>query len=107
MNYVVHVKGMARRMQQHRSLVRQHMHAEDEVLNLMTIAMLAEEEDEAPHRGSVVGRRTVPRDRYNVLFRLRQDYFIDPPVFNDHLFRRRFVLMRHVLQFLFVGSFND
>eukprot|EP00267_Zea_mays_P032569 XP_008665976.1 uncharacterized protein LOC103644568 [Zea mays] len=51
---------------------------------------MAEEEENMPHRGSIVGRRTIPRDRYSGYFRLMQDYFIEQPVYGDNLFRRRF-----------------
>lgn len=69
--------------------VHARMFAEHELLQLTTIARMAEEEENMPHRGSIVGRRTIPRDRYSGYFRLMQDYFIEQPVYGDNLFRRR------------------
>ncbi|OEL14520.1 hypothetical protein BAE44_0024462 [Dichanthelium oligosanthes] len=43
-----------------------------------------------PRRGSVVGRQTVLRDRYNGHRRLIAYYFDNPPVYNDNIFHRRF-----------------
>jgi hypothetical protein len=57
------------------------------------IAQIAsKEEEEQPRCGSVPGRITVPRDRYNGYWRLMQDYFCEPPVFGENLFRQRYVL---------------
>ncbi|OEL35134.1 hypothetical protein BAE44_0003846 [Dichanthelium oligosanthes] len=42
-----------------------------------------------PRRGSVVGRQKVHRDRYSSHHRLIADYFDDPPVYNDNIFRKR------------------
>ncbi|OEL24751.1 hypothetical protein BAE44_0014227 [Dichanthelium oligosanthes] len=42
-----------------------------------------------PRRGSVVGRQMVQRDKYSGHRRLTADYFDDPPVYNDNIFRRR------------------
>jgi hypothetical protein len=53
---------------------------------------MVEDEDEEihVHRGSVVGRRVINRDRESGYVRLMQDYFSDNPVYNDDIFRRRF-----------------
>ena len=67
----------------------------DNVILATTMARIAEEEEENtahPRRGSVVGRRTIPRDRYSGYCRLMEDYFVDNPVYGDNLFRRRLVL---------------
>lgn len=76
--------------------VHARMFAEHELLQLTTIARMAEEEENMPHRGSVVGRRTIPRDRYSGYFRLMQDYFIQQPVYGDNLFRRRFRMSKNM-----------
>jgi hypothetical protein len=65
------------------------MRVDEELLQLTTIAQLAQEEDERPHCGSVVGRQVIFRDRYAGFFRLMQDYFVDSPVYNARMFRRR------------------
>jgi hypothetical protein len=51
------------------------MRVDEELLQLTTIAQLAQEEDERPHCGSVVGRQVIFRDRYAGFFHLMQDYF--------------------------------
>jgi len=50
------------------------------------------EEEERPHRGSVIGREIVPRDRYNGYWRLMMDYFVDRPVYGEKFFRCQLVL---------------
>jgi len=65
--------------------------AHQELGTAMAMAQLVDEEEEEmrPRRGSVVGRQTVPRDRYSGYHRLMGDYFLDPPVFCENFFRRR------------------
>ena len=55
------------------------------------VQIIIEEEEERPRRGSIVGRKTVPRGRFSGYWTLMQDYFLDPPVFDDNHFRRRLV----------------
>jgi len=68
----------------------QQFHAHHELLTMTTIVQIIEEEEERPRRGSIVGRKMVPRDRFSGYWRLMQDYFLDPPVFDDNHFRCRF-----------------
>jgi hypothetical protein len=49
-----------------------------------------EEEQERLHRGSIVGRETVKWDKYDRYHRLMKDYFLNPPIFGENFFRRRF-----------------
>jgi len=42
-----------------------------------------------PHRGLVVGQRTVRRDRCAGYMRLMSDYFVHTPVYSEDIFRRR------------------
>jgi len=81
---------MAWRRARKRQRELQQFHAHHELLTMTTIVQIIEEEEEEerPHRGSIVGRKMVPRDRFNGYWRLMQDYFLDPPVFDDNHFRR-------------------
>jgi hypothetical protein len=57
------------------------------------IAQIAtKEENEQPQSGSVTCLITVPRDRYSEYWRLMHDYFCEPQMFGDNLFRQRYVL---------------
>ena len=84
---------MAWRRARKRQRELQQFHAHHELLTMTTIVQIIEEEEEEerPRRGSIVGRKTVPRDRFSSYWRLMQDYFLDPPVFDDNHFRRRLV----------------
>jgi len=84
---------MAWRRARKRQRELQQFHAHHELLTMTTIVQIIEEEEEEerPRRGSIVGRKTVPRDRFSGYWRLMQDYFLDPPVFDDNHFRRRLV----------------
>ena len=83
---------MAWRRARKRQRELQQFHAHHELLTMTTIVqIIEEEEEERPRRGSIVGRKTVPRDRFSSYWRLMQDYFLDPPVFDDNHFRRRLV----------------
>jgi hypothetical protein len=57
--------------------------AYDDVLLATTIACIGTEEEENkpnPRRGSIVGRRTIARDRYSGYCRLMEDYFVSNSV---------------------------
>ena len=83
---------MAWRRARKRQRELQQFHAHHELLTMTTIVqIIEEEEEERPRRGSIVGRKTVPRDRFSGYWRLMQDYFLDPPVYGDNHFRRRLV----------------
>jgi hypothetical protein len=82
---------MAWRRARKRQRELQQFHAHHELLTMTTIVQIIEEEEERPRHGSIVGRKMVPRDRFNGYWRLMQDYFLDPPVFDDNHFRRRLV----------------
>jgi hypothetical protein len=79
-----------RRQQSRRSLAR---HAENDLVMAATITQLVliEEEEEPRWGGSVPDHRTVARNRFSGYRLLYADYFADEPVFNDDVFRRRFV----------------
>jgi hypothetical protein len=73
---------------------------DEEVVVVTTIAEMAEtESEEQPRRGSILGRTTIPRDRYSAHWRLMFDYFIDAPVYSDDTFHRRYDLLNGILQF--------
>ena len=59
-------------------------------------AMPYDSDDEARSRGggSTVGRVYRHRDREGGDARLFHDYFVDEPVYDDHLFRRRYKMRR-------------
>jgi hypothetical protein len=66
----------------------------DDILVATTIARIGTEEEENkpnPRRGSIVGRRTIARDRYSGYCRLAEDYFVSNSVYGENLFRRRLV----------------
>jgi hypothetical protein len=68
--------------------------AYDNVLLATTIACIGTEvEENKPNsrRGSIVGRRTIARDRYSGYCRLMEDYFVSNSVYGENLFRRRLV----------------
>jgi hypothetical protein len=56
------------------------------------VPQIASKEEQQPQRGSVSGRIIVPRDRYSGYWRLVQDYFLEPHVFDENFFCRRYVL---------------
>jgi hypothetical protein len=87
LNFVVRA---LRRQQSRRSLAR---HAENDLVMAATITQLVliEEEEEPRWGGSVPDHRTVARNRFSGYRLLYADYFADEPVFNDDVFRRRFV----------------
>jgi hypothetical protein len=70
-------------------------YTDDDLAMAVTIAQLAkiEEEEEPRWGGSVVGRRTVPRDRFSGYRMLYADYFANELVYGDDVFRRRFVFL--------------
>ena len=85
---------MAWRRARKRQRELQQFHAHHELLTMTTIVqIIEEEEEERPRRGSIVGRKMVPRDRFSGYWRLMLDYFLDPLVFDDNHFRRRLVLL--------------
>jgi hypothetical protein len=71
--------------------MRDHRYAEDEMI-AMTVMMYLVEEEKEPHRGSVFGRRVIPRDRHSAYLRLMNDYFVDNPVYPEYYFRRRCII---------------
>jgi hypothetical protein len=94
---------MAWRSQRKRQCELQEFQSYHELLTATTIVQIIDnEEEERPHRGSVVGRKTVPRDKYSDYWRLMQDYFQDPPVYRDNHFHRRLVLFHG----LFFGAYE-
>ena len=73
-----------------------NFHANQQLMTATAIVELLSNEEEAePHRGSVPGRKTVRRNKYDGFHRLMSDYFYDPPVFDDMFFRRRCVNRIH------------
>lgn len=69
---------------------------QDEEISVAIVQLAdGEEEEHQPHRGSVHGRATVDRDRYTGRLRLMQDYFVDPPVYDERFFQRRYVSIGH------------
>ncbi|CAL2256928.1 unnamed protein product [Prunus armeniaca] len=62
---------------------------EDDLLARIEAAILANEGRTSRRRGSIEGRVVVPRNIARGGRNLYEDYFADPPVFPDHLFRRR------------------
>ena len=64
------------------------MYDDEEFLHMLNIIATMEEEEEAPHRGSVFGHRVIHRDRNSGYFRLMMDYFSESPVYGDEVFRR-------------------
>jgi hypothetical protein len=79
---------MWHRLQKRRAEQLHLLQHDEDTMDLMAIAGLVDEEDE-PHRGSVVGREVTYRDRYGGYHRLMQDYFVASPVYNEKFFRRR------------------
>jgi hypothetical protein len=76
--------------------------AYDDVLVATTIARIAtEEEENKPNlrRGSIVGCRTIVRDRYSGYCCLMEDYFVSNSIYGENLFRRR--LVSNILSTLF------
>ncbi|XP_062186058.1 uncharacterized protein LOC133889624 [Phragmites australis] len=55
-----------------------------------------EESERRPWGGSVPGRKRIDRFRLEGHMRLFNDYFIDPPVYPDYVFRRRFRMKRNL-----------
>jgi hypothetical protein len=88
-----------RRQQSHQLMSR---HAEDDLVMAVTITQLVqiEEEEEPCWGGSVLGRRIVPRNRFSGYRLLYADYFVDEPVFNDDVFRPRFVFIHCIFSHL-------
>ena len=82
---------MWRRRRRRLNELRQQFNDEEEAVSLVVISNIADE-DEQVHRGSVIGRRVIPRDRYIGYIRLMNDYFVDNPVYGENMFRRRFEL---------------
>jgi hypothetical protein len=66
----------------------------DDVIAAATVmvqALVEEEEESRPTRGSVIGRQVVSRDRHSGHYRLMADYFVSDPIYDDDFFRRRYV----------------
>lgn len=65
--------------------------AQQQVVNATTTIQLegGQANEGEPHRGLVVGRRTVRRDRCAGYMRLMSDYFVHTPVYSEDIFRRR------------------
>ncbi|XP_062198867.1 uncharacterized protein LOC133901538 [Phragmites australis] len=70
----------------------------DEEDNLFLATVTAVHESSATQRGawggSVLGRRRIQRNRLEGHQRLFNDYFADPPVYPDYIFRCRFRMKR-------------
>jgi hypothetical protein len=65
----------------HRQHVRR-MYDDEHLLHMLHSSMVEDEDEETHvHRGSVVGRRVINRDRGSGYVRLMQDYFSDNPVY--------------------------
>ncbi|XP_024177898.1 uncharacterized protein LOC112183795 [Rosa chinensis] len=60
------------------------------------IKRVVEERERPIRRGSIKGRIVVPRYITKGHENLYRDYFADPPIFSDNVFRRRFRMRRHV-----------
>jgi hypothetical protein len=59
------------------------MYNDEEFLHMLHTTQLAKEEDEQqPHRVSIIGHRFINRDRSSGYFRLMQDYFVENHVYN-------------------------
>nr|XP_011459904.1 PREDICTED: uncharacterized protein LOC101296748 [Fragaria vesca subsp. vesca] len=60
------------------------------------IKSVVEERERPVRRGSMKGHNFVPRNIAKGHKNLYRDYFADPPIFPDNVFRRRFRMRRHV-----------
>ena len=68
----------------------QNFYAEQQLLTAAAIVeVMRNDEETQPRRGSVPGRKTVPRNKYEGYHRLMSDYFYDPSVFDETFFQRR------------------
>lgn len=66
--------------------IHEQRKTELDLITLTVVTHFACDEEEEPHRGSVIGRRVIPRDRYSGYVRLMNDYFVDNPVYPEYYF---------------------
>jgi hypothetical protein len=69
--------------------IHEQRKTEVDLITSTVVTHFACDEEEEPHRGSVIGRRVIPRDRYSGYVRLMNDYFVDNPVYPEYFFQRR------------------
>ncbi|PUZ55532.1 hypothetical protein GQ55_5G220300 [Panicum hallii var. hallii] len=75
-----------RSRERRRAAERQRLLVEDDIMCLTTLATMGDEDNEERERvyvGSVLGRRTIPRNRYSGYMRLMEDYFVENPVYGE------------------------
>ncbi|KAL6637454.1 hypothetical protein ACP70R_025026 [Stipagrostis hirtigluma subsp. patula] len=63
---------------------------EDIYIALGVLADMVKKKRKKKHGGSIPGRQIVRRNIASGNWRIVQDYFADPPVYNEKFFRRRF-----------------
>ena len=92
--------------------MREQRRREDELITLTVATLVACEEEEDRHRGSIMGRRVIRRDRYSGYIRLMNDYFVDNPVYPEYYFQRRCLRLylklaglHHILVYNCIHSF--
>jgi hypothetical protein len=54
------------------------------------VQMNEDDVESSHHRGSIVGWETIRRNKVQGYHRLMQDYFVERPVYNEAMFRRRY-----------------
>jgi hypothetical protein len=86
------VSAMSSRRRRERVLEAWRMNCQQHMLTVTAVVQVLHEEEERErlHRGSVVGRETVKRDKYDGYHHLMKDYFLNPSILSENFFRRRF-----------------
>jgi hypothetical protein len=86
------VPAMSSRRRRERVLEVWRMNCQQCMLTVTVVVQVLHEEEERErlHRGSVVGREIVKRDKYDGYHHLMKDYFLNPSIFSETFFRRRF-----------------